>query len=188
MESITTTLLMALIGGAAIATGEITNQAIKDTYTSLKQLVIDKLGGKADIVNALQQVEADPSSKGRQLVLQEEVEKAIITDPVVTQDGELKIQAQALLTLLQKQDMTTPTVQIKQTGSGGVVYGSNAKVTGERGVVADTIHGPVITGDHGCQVQTDTYSKHHVQTGGGMVVEGNMEIDSGDFVGRDKKA
>lgn len=188
MEPITTTLLMALIGGAAVATGEITSQAIKDAYTALKQLVIDKLGGKTEIANALQQIETDPNSKGRQLVLQEEVEKAITDDLAVTQDGKLEIQALTLLTLLQKQGLATPTVQIAPMGSVGPIYRSYVKVVGDRDVVADTIYGPVSTGDSGDQIQTDTYSKRQVHTGGGTAVEGNVEMDSGDFVGRDKKA
>jgi hypothetical protein len=187
MEPNATTLLMALIAGAAVVTGEIASQAIKDAYTGLKQLAIDKLGGRTDIANALQQVETHPSSKGRQLVLQEEVEKAVTADPTMTQDGKLEIQAQMLLMLLQNQGLTTPAVQITQTGSGGLGWGSNAKVTGKRGVVTDTIHGPVSTGAHGHQVQIDTYSKRQVHTGGGPAVEGKVDIDSGDFVGRDKK-
>jgi hypothetical protein len=153
MEPITTTLLTALIAGAAAATGEVAGQAIKDAYASLKGLLIRKWGGKADLENAVRQVEGEPKSQGRQLMLQEELGKAATADPTAAQDQELLTKAQELLKLLAAQGQaTTATVQIIQSGSGGVAYGAGALAAGERSVVAHTIHGPVSTGDHARQI------------------------------------
>jgi len=42
-------------------------------------------------------------------------------------------------------------------GSGAIAQGPGAKAAGERGVVADTIYGPVVTGDRNRVVQAGTY-------------------------------
>lgn len=76
--------------------------------------------------------------------------------------------------------------RMMQTGSGGVAIGPSAKAAGARGVVADIIHGPVSTGDHARQIQTDSYLERQTNTDGGTYVEGNVKT-AGDFIGRDKK-
>lgn len=76
--------------------------------------------------------------------------------------------------------------RVVQTGSGGVAIGPGAKAAGARGVVADTIHGPVSTGDHARQIQTDSYIERQTNTGGGTYIEGNVKT-AGDFIGRDKQ-
>lgn len=188
MEPITTTLLTALIAGAAAATTQVASQAIQDAYAGLKGLLLRKWGGKADIDNAVRQVEGDPQSKGRQLMLQEELGKAATADPTAAQDQELLTKAQELLKLLAAQGQaTTPAVQITQSSSGGIAYGAGSKAAGERGVVADTIHGSVSTGDNARQIRTDSYVETQTNTGGGTAVEGNVNTSGGDFVGRDKQ-
>ena len=57
-------------------------------------------------------------------------------------------------------------MQITQSGSGGLAYGPEAKAAGEQGVVADTIHGPVATGDQTRQVQ----SNHYIEQAEGTVI------------------
>jgi len=183
-----TMFLTALIAGATAATSEVAGQALKDAYNGFKQLVVNKFAGKAELENAIRQVEGDPKSKGRQLVLQEDLEKAITATPNVIQDQELLAKAQALLTLLEAQGQaTTATVQISQSSSGGLAYGPGAKAAGERGIVADTINGPVSTGDNARQIQTDSYIEHQTNTGGGSAIKGNVDTGGGDFIGRDKK-
>jgi hypothetical protein len=187
MEPITTTLLAALIAGAAAGGTEVAGQAIKDAYNGLKQLVINKLGGKADVEDAIQQVEKKPNSEGRQTTLKEELESAVAADPAAGQDQDLLAQAQKLLDLLQQAGKpTTDAVQISLTGSGAIAYGQGSKAAGERGVVADTIQGPVSTGDNARQIQTEHYVENQTNTGGGATIEGNVDTGGGDFVGRDK--
>jgi len=183
-----TMFLTALIAGATAATSEVAGQALKDAYNGFKQLVMNKLGGKADVANALQQLEGRPDSQSRQGVLQEELAAALDAEPAAAQDQELLAKAQALLTLLEAQGQaTTATVQISQSSSGGLAYGPGAKAAGERGIVADTINGPVSTGDNARQIQTDSYIEHQTNTGGGSAIKGNVDTGGGDFIGRDKK-
>lgn len=148
-----TMILTAIIAGATAATTQVASQTIQDVYASFKDLIIRKWGGKADIENAVHQVEGDPKSKGRQLMLQEELEKAATADPSAAQDQELLAKAKDLLKLLAAQGQATATtVYISQSGSGGLAYGAGAQAAGERGVVAHTIHGTVSTGDHARQI------------------------------------
>jgi hypothetical protein len=187
MEPITTTLLAALLAGAAAATGEVAGQAIKDAYNRFKQFVIQKLGGIADVEKALQGLESKPDSQGRQMTLKEELESAVAADPAAAQDQALLEQAQKLLSLLQQAGHPAPgSVQITQTGSGGLAYGPGAIAAGAGGVAAGAIHGPVATGEHARQIQSDTYVEKQVNAGGGAAVSGNVDTGGGDFVGRDK--
>jgi hypothetical protein len=186
MEPITTTLLAALVAGAAAATGEVADQAIKDTYNSLKQFVIQKLGGKAGVETALQGLESKPGSQGRQMTLKEELESAVEADPAAAQDPALLEQAQQLLSLLQQAGHPAPgSVQITQSGSSGLAYGPGAIAAGAGGVAAGAIHGPVATGEHARQIQTGAYVEKQVNTGGGAAVAGDVNT-GGDFVGRDQ--
>lgn len=161
MEPITATLVTALIAGAAAAATDVASDAIQSAYTGLKNLVIQKLGGRADVENAVQQVEAKPDSPSRQGMLQEEVEAALTADPAAAQDAELRAQAEALLSLLEQAGRDpAAAVQIQVTGSGAAAYGAGAKAAGERGVVADQIEGGVATGDHARQIRAETYHEN----------------------------
>ncbi len=183
-----TTIFTALIAGAAAAATQVAGQTVNDAYAGLKQLVIHKLGGSADIEHGIQQVEGEPESKGRQLVLQEELGKAAAAEPAAAYNQELLAKAQELLKLLEAQDApTAAAVRITQAGSGGLAYGAGAKAAGERGVAADTIHGSISTGDNASQRRTETYTERQINTGGGAAVEGDVNTGGGDFVGRDKK-
>jgi hypothetical protein len=187
MEPTTTTLLTALVAGAAAATAEAVGQAIKDAYNGLKQLVIQKFSAKADVEKAIRGVESKPDSPGRQMTLKEELESAVEADPTAAQDQALLDQAQKLLTLLQQAGhLAAASVKITQTGSGGIAIGTGAKAAGEQSVVTDTIQGPVVVGDHVHQVQTKSYIERQTNTEGGTAIEGNVYTGGGDFVGRDK--
>jgi hypothetical protein len=187
MEPITTTLLTALVAGAAAATAEAAGQAIKDAYSGLKQLVIEKFGAKADVEKAVLGVEGKPDSPGRQMTLKEELESVVAADPTVAQDQALLEQAQKLLALLQEAGHpAAASVKIIQTGSGGIAYGPGAKAAGKESVVADTIQGPVAVGDHAHQVQTKSYIERQTNTEGGTAIAGDVHTGGGDFVGRDK--
>lgn len=189
MEPITTTLLAALIAGAAAAATEVTGQAIKDAYTSLKTLVVAKLDGQGDVKNAIHQVENKPDSLGRQDVLKEELESAVKANPATADDPALMAKAQELIALLRQEGkLNAAAVQIIQSGSGAVASGAGAKAAGERGVVADTIQGPVATGDNVRQIQSEHYVEHQTNTSGGAAVAGDVATGGGDFVGRDKKS
>jgi hypothetical protein len=189
MEPITTTLLAALVAGAAAGSTKVVGQAIKDAYNGLKGLVVRKLGENGEVADALKKVEEKPDSQGRQDVLKEELASAVAAEPVLAADQELLAKATELITLLRQEGkLSEVAVQIMQSGSGGLAYGQGAKAAGERGVVADTINGPVATGDNARQIQSDNYVENQFNTGGGAHVDGNVNTGGGDFVGRDKAA
>jgi len=66
------------------------------------------------------------------------------------------------------------------TGSGAIAQGRGAVAAGERGVAigGNVAKSVIVTGD-GNQVE-------QVDTGGGTYVRGNVNLESGDFVGRDR--
>ena len=80
-------IVMALVSGAAAALKPTTEQAIKDAYAGIKELIQRKFG-RVDVAV----LETDPASKARQVVVQEDLEKA-----GAGQDEELLRAAKALL-------------------------------------------------------------------------------------------
>lgn len=80
---------------------------------------------------------------------------------------------------------------VTSTGSGGVATGESAKAAGERGVVAETIHGDVIMGDHARKISTGTYIERQDVRHGSTFNQSGQRVGkqinvSGDRVGRDK--
>jgi hypothetical protein len=90
MDSITI-IVTALIAGAAAALKPMTEQAIKDAYAGIKGLIQRKYG-RIDVAV----LETDPTSKMRQGVIKEDLEKA-----GAEQDKELLSKAKALLDVIQ---------------------------------------------------------------------------------------
>jgi hypothetical protein len=72
--------------------------AITDAYQKLKGLLANKFGAKSKVVTALDDLEEEHDSKGRQLTLQEQIVKA-----KADQDQELVQAAQVLLHELRSQ-------------------------------------------------------------------------------------
>ena len=87
-----TLVVTAVVAGAALALKDVTSSVVKDAYAGLTRLIIDKYGDKGDVADALGKVEANPESKGRQTVLEEE-----LTTAGAAQDEELLKAAQDLL-------------------------------------------------------------------------------------------
>jgi hypothetical protein len=126
-------IVTALVAGAVAATKDVATQAVKDGYEGLKTLIVRKFGEKADVVNALENVEKKPDSEARKAVLKEELETA-----GASQDAEVVQKAQALLDLLKEHGLAYH----------AEVHGSGAIAAGARGVAAGRdIRGRVITGD-----------------------------------------
>jgi hypothetical protein len=143
MEPVSATILAALVAGAVAATKDVAAAAIKDAYNGFKALVVRKLGPKADVENAIQQVEAKPDSQARQDMLAEELDAA-----GAEQDGELVAQAKALLALLETHG-TKPAVSYHAElhGSGAIAQGEGATAAGEGGLaVSGAVGGSIQTG------------------------------------------
>ena len=82
-----TSLVTALAAGAAAALKPTVEQAVKDSYTALKELIQRKYAQVS-----LDQLEANPSSKSRRGVVEEDLAAAR-----VDKDAEVLHQAQTLL-------------------------------------------------------------------------------------------
>jgi hypothetical protein len=66
MDPITASIVTALASGAAVAAKNLATEAIKDAYSGLKALIVDRYKKAAPFVEAL---ESDPDSKATQEVL-----------------------------------------------------------------------------------------------------------------------
>ncbi len=130
----------ALLAGAAAGATDVTSQAIKDAYGKLKDLIVRKFGGKADVANAVGQLEAKPDSKARQGMVQEEIEGS-----GAAEDEEIVAQAQALLDLLKQQGaLTGAQYTAIVTGSGAIAQGPGAVAAGAGGIaVGGSVEGGI---------------------------------------------
>jgi hypothetical protein len=141
MDPTITTIVTAIVAGAAAASKDVAAQAIKDAYAGLKNLITRKFGDKADVESAIQGVEKKPASESRKGVLHEELEEA-----QVGQAKDVVEQAQTLLELLKEHGEITYKAELK--GSGAIAQGAGAQAAGERGVIiGGDAQGTIITGD-----------------------------------------
>jgi hypothetical protein len=83
----------AVVAGASTALKDTASIAIKDAYTGLKQLIVERYRAAS-----VELVEQDPRSKGRELVLEEDLQKADAGT-----DEELVRRAQVLLDAIERQ-------------------------------------------------------------------------------------
>lgn len=90
MEPITATIVTALASGAAVAAKDVATTAIKDAYSGLKRIIVDRYSKAGPFIEA---VEANPTSEPEQKVLASQLAPA-------TGDPELKEAASRLLQAL----------------------------------------------------------------------------------------
>jgi hypothetical protein len=135
-----TLIVGALAAGAVAATKDVTAQAIKDAYSGLKSLIIQKYG-KAS--GAVQQLEEKPASEAHQAVAKEELQEA-----GAAQDQALAAQAKALLDLLQQSGQLDRTAyNAYVSGSGAVAQGPGAVAAGAGGIaIGGSVQGPISLG------------------------------------------
>jgi hypothetical protein len=98
MDPVTTAILAALAAGAIGGVTEMSKTAITDAYQKLKGLLANKFGAKSKVVTAVDDLEEEHDSKGRQLTLQEQLAKV-----KADQDQELVQAAQVLLREIRSQ-------------------------------------------------------------------------------------
>ncbi len=72
LDTISASIVTAVASGLA-QTGK---QAVLDTYSALKNALKSTFGTDSDVVEAVDRLEEQPDSQGRQLILQEEIATA----------------------------------------------------------------------------------------------------------------
>lgn len=112
MDPITTAIVAAL---PALAT-EMVSSTIKDAYAGLKALIVRRFGAASAVAKSVNDLEANPKSKGQAMVLSEHVVEA-----KVEADADIMKAVNALVEAL-KSDKTsgTSSVNIHATITGGV--------------------------------------------------------------------
>ena len=117
----TTLILSALAAGATAALQETASQAVKDAYAGLKALIQKRFAGKPEAEMALAQHEKKP-----------EVWAAPLQDALVEtgadRDEAIIEQAQAVLTLVQPQQVAQGRYNVQIGKAEGVVIGDEARV------------------------------------------------------------
>jgi len=113
MDLVTATIVGALSTGAIQGLTETSKTTITDANTRLKALLKQKFGDKSDLVRAVEQVEAKPTSSGRKAMLQEEV-------AVVKADQDQDI-LQAVQVLQQALQAIPPAGQHGQVATGSYI-------------------------------------------------------------------
>jgi hypothetical protein len=121
MDPVTTAILAALSAGAIGGVTEMSKTAITDTYQKLKGLLVNKFGAKSKVVTAVDDLEEEHDSKGRQLTLQEQIAKV-----KADQDQELVQAAQRLLREVQSQPGGEQHIQSIVGSYNAQVYGSGS--------------------------------------------------------------
>jgi len=112
MDPITTAIVAAL---PALAT-ELVSSTVKDAYSGLKALIVRKFGATSAVAKSVNDLEANPKSKGQAMVLSEHVAEA-----KADSDADIMKAVSTLVEAL-KNDKTSgaSNVHIQATMTGGV--------------------------------------------------------------------
>lgn len=124
MDPITATALVAAVtAGITSGATDLSKKVLVDAYEGLKNTLKRKFGVNSEVVRAVDALDADPKSQGRQMVLREETSRA-----KVDEDADIRKAAEALLQQLKSQPGGTEHVNNVQTaiGSGIAQAGVNS--------------------------------------------------------------
>ncbi len=125
MDPITTAILAA----APSLASELAGSVVKDAYAGLKAVIQRKWGADSEIYQAVDAVEANPQSKARTAVLEEEVGNAGAKDDREVLDAVAKL-AEALQSAgIAREQMNNIKVAISGGTVQGVVGAHNVTVT-----------------------------------------------------------
>jgi hypothetical protein len=69
----------AIVGALPALATEMVSSAVKDAYAGLKSLMVRKFGATTAVAESVEDLEANPKSQGRAMVLSEHVEEAKAT-------------------------------------------------------------------------------------------------------------
>jgi len=107
IDPITTAIVAAL---PALAS-DMVSSAVKDAYAGLKSLIARKFGAAGAVARSVDDLEANPKSKGQAMVLSERVTQA---------NAEIMAAVKTLVEALAKANVAPPGVHVEATMTGGV--------------------------------------------------------------------
>src|SRR3954451_22772977 len=87
------TIVTALLGGLAAATGKVATKAVEDTYAALKGLLVRKLGDNSEAAEAVTKLEAKPDSDAQKGMVVEELKAAKVGDDPELVEAARRLQA-----------------------------------------------------------------------------------------------
>jgi hypothetical protein len=112
MDPITAAIVAALPAPAT----NMVSSAVKDAYAGLKSLIAHKFGATSAVAKSVEDVEANPKSQGRAIVLSEQFGEA-----KAASDTDIMAAVKELVEALAKEKGAAPSnVHIQATMSGGV--------------------------------------------------------------------
>jgi hypothetical protein len=135
MDPITTAIVAAL---PALAT-DMVSGVVKDAYAGLKSLIARRFGPTSAVAKSVEDLEANPKSQARAMVLSERVEEA-----KATSDAEIMAAVSKLVEALAKERAAgTSSVHIQATMSGGVagIVGAHTASIGSMTVGSSGVDG-----------------------------------------------
>ena len=128
MDPITTAIVAAL---PALAT-ELVSSSVKDAYSGLKAVIVRKFGSTSAVAKSVNDLEANPKSKGQAMVLSEHVVEA-----KAEADADIMKAVSTLIEAL-KNDKTSGTsnvhIQAKVTGGVAGVVGAQTVSVGSMNI------------------------------------------------------
>ena len=116
------TIVAAVVAGAATGLGAVAAEAVKDAYAGLRKLIVDRYADRGDVADALDKVEARPDSQARQAMLREELAAA-----GAEKDAELLTAAQALLAKIGPDSASKGSTIIQQQAGDNAVQIAQAR-------------------------------------------------------------
>ncbi len=126
MDPITTAILAAI---PAVAS-DIVSSAVKDAYAGLKSIIARKFGPTSAVAKSVDDLEANPKSKGQAIVLSER-----LAETKALADADIMAAVNKLVDALSKAKVELPNVHLEATMTGGV-----AGVVGAQNVSIGSLH------------------------------------------------
>ena len=116
-------IITALVAGATAAAKDTAEQAVKDAYKGLKELIKNKFASEPKAQMVLEEHETDPETYGAAL-------KKKLIEAGLDKDAEIIKLAQELLEKEKPEESAAGKYNINAQGSNIAVMGDNAKIDG----------------------------------------------------------
>ena len=113
MDPVTTAIIAAIAAGISTGVPKVLEETISDAYDGLKSLLKRKFGGSHGVVKAVDELEQEPESNARKMLVQEKIEQS----GAARDEDVLK----AAKELLEKLNATPGGSQIVQTATGSYI-------------------------------------------------------------------